>query len=479
MLRLTLLLAGLAVAADPPAVVSPPATDPAPDLTAPGPADAKYPLPQDRLKAADKLKRRVEWVRKQWLDEFDAAADKMGVGYAKAREAVALAADAEARAGRRNAARQDARNKALKAAAKAGSQELLFLVQHRRGLPAAGSDNALGLTVGQTPFAGRSAYVRAAVHQAVAEEAATDNRPDVRDEHVGLYLKALADLCRDPHPAAAEAADAHVVEAIDDDLLGPAAGDRFARLRPALAAENVPERCRQLAAGVAWLRAAWAVRGPGSAEFVGKEVLARYKDYLAKAETHLTAAADADKTQPQAAVELIAVCTSRGHPRDAMETWFRRAMTADPDNAAACRAKLDYLVKSKAAAAEVLAFGRQCARAGSPETWVPDTLYLAHQAVRAQAKAEDRTKYWVGKGVWADLRAVYEPAVAAQPLDRQTRTRYAQICLRCGHPQAADGHLKAIADRVWVAEFRDPEEAAGLRRAIDRGLTRKRADDDD
>ena len=478
-MRSLLLVAGLsaAVAAPPTAVPTPPAADAAPDLLAPGPADAKYPFPQNRLLAADRLKQREAWYRAQWVGDFDRHADKAAAGYAKAREGVELAAACEARAGVRHAATADARDRALRAAAKANSPDPLVWVQHGRSLAGAVVDDRMTFVVESMAGKAYSPCVRAATYQKAAADALTNLKLDDRDAMAGRFLAALAELARSNDPTAAGCADELIVAAVQDDVLAATPVARYALVRPALAAEGVPERARQLAAGVAWQATAWEARGTGPLELVPANLKAAFKDGLAKAETNLTAAWTADPAQPQAAVQMIAVCRGRSHPREQMETWFRRALAADPDSHPACQAKLDFLRPEAIGGdtAEMLAFGRQCARAGSAQGWIPDILHEVHRHRRADGRAD----YWKAKGVWADLRAVYEPAVAAQPADRQVRTRYARVCLLCGHPEAADGHLKAINDKVWVADFDDPEKAAQLRIAIDRALAEKRTRTDD
>ena len=66
--------------------------------------------------------------------------------------------------------------------------------------------------------------------------------------------------------------------------------------------------------------------------------------------------------------------------------------------------------------------------------------------------------------MWADLRAVFEPAVAALPaLTGRCGLATPRRACACGHPEAADGQLKAVNDRVWLADFADKDEAAKLR----------------
>ena len=475
-MRLTVLLVTLAAAAaDPPARVPvPPATAPAPDLLNPGPADAKYPLPTNRPLAADRLKKRAEWLKKQWLGDFDATADKAAAGHAEARKAVEAAAVYEGRLNVRYADALDARNRTLKSAAKAKTDEPLFWVQHTRYLSADVGDDRLTFVTDQMQGKTYSPYVRAATHRQAARDAGL--QLNARDAHLARFLPAFTELAKSPDSTAAEITDELVGDVLGDDTFGQTPGDRYTRLKPALEVAGVPERVKQLALGTAWALAAWQEKPDTTIELQQAGQSAAYKAALEKAEKALTAAWTADPRQPEAAARMIEVCQGRGHPRDQMELWFKRAMTADPDCYPACVAKLDYLRwQGKDDPAELLAFGRQCARGGHPEGFVPESLFEAHK----RAKGSDKADYWKKPAVWADLRAVYEPAAAALPADRQLRTRYARACLWCGHPEAADGQLRAVNDRVWLPDFADKDEAAKLRTSIDRALKKKRTADDD
>ena len=437
----------------------------------PAPDPAKYPLPQDRKLAAARLAGRTDWLRAQWVGDFDRTADKLLAGHAEARKAVGLAADVDARHGLRVAVASDARNAAIRAAVKAGSEHpLVFLLQSRH-LPQPGQGRAAW--VADRPAADKwSPVVRSVAGWEAAREADAFGQPDERDKHLGKCAAALAELAADPHPQAKACATRQVVAFFEDSKLGLGPADRLAAFAPALAGPKVPARVRDLAAGLAAKRTGSEARGTGFADTVSDDQLKRFRAAFTEAEPRLTAAWTADPTDPLPAVEMVGVCMGLNRPRDEMETWFRRALTADPDNYQACVAKLLYLLPQwHGSAAEAVAFGRQCLAVAHPDNRLADVLYDAHRNLNRAGKGA----YWRQPTVWSEVRAMLEPVVTAHPTDRQARTRFAKLAHYAGYPELADAQLRAIKDRVWAAEFADAVAAGNFRTDVDNALAAKRA----
>jgi hypothetical protein len=102
---------------------------------------------------------------------------------------------------------------------------------------------------------------------------------------------------------------------------------------------------------------------------------------------------------------MIQVVMGDGAPRREMETWFARAMKANPDNKLACDKKLYYLYpRWHGSHEEMIAFGRECLATQNYWGALPEVLYDAHMAVAKEMP--DRKAYLALPGVWADLEAV-------------------------------------------------------------------------
>jgi hypothetical protein len=188
---------------------------------------------------------------------------------------------------------------------------------------------------------------------------------------------------------------------------------------------------------------AWDARGGGTADTVTADGWRLFRDRLGAAEAALRAAWEAAPDRPEPAVAMLRVCRGLGADRGTMEGWFRRAMTADPDCRAACRAKLLYLApKWGGRRADMVAFGRQCARTGNWHAGLPFLLYDAY-GDGDYTRPDDPA--FAAAEAWADVREVFEPRLVAVPTDRPAREAYAVVCLTAGRYDAAYHQFHRLA----------------------------------
>ena len=93
----------------------------------------------------------------------------------------------------------------------------------------------------------------------------------------------------------------------------------------------------------------------------------------------LKESAELDPADPEAATLLIDLARRRNLPPEEMETWYQRAMKANPANIAACKAKLAYLdSRPDADGQAMLAFGREFLATQDWEYRIPFILVDAH-----------------------------------------------------------------------------------------------------
>ena len=156
------------------------------------------------------------------------------------------------------------------------------------------------------------------------------------------------------------------------------------------------------------------------------------QERLSTAETALDQAWRTDPSDPIAPTKMLSVAVGAGKSPDEMETWFQRAMKANPDNWDACNAETALLVSTMeyGSTEDMLAFGRECltnqAWGGTVTLMVVD----AHQAI-ANMSGEGKN-YWKRPEVWPDIHAAFEEFFRRNPDEVSHRYNYAWYANVCG-----------------------------------------------
>ena len=179
---------------------------------------------------------------------------------------------------------------------------------------------------------------------------------------------------------------------------------------------------------------AWNARGGGFANEVSKEGWELFFDRMRKAEHILTNIWTQYPGENRVPDLMLPVALSLQYERPEMERWFKRAMALSPNNAMACRHKLNYLEpKWYGTPGDMLAFGRQCV---DSEVWggqVPLILLDAHQAIANYEKDPGkRNQYWKSSVVWTDIERSFEKFFKLNPEAVGWRHNYALYAYRCG-----------------------------------------------
>jgi hypothetical protein len=159
-----------------------------------------------------------------------------------------------------------------------------------------------------------------------------------------------------------------------------------------------------------------------------------------------------DPNDPRAAVEMLTVEIGQGKGRDVMETWFGRAMSADPDDVEACSAKLYYLEpKWYGNADEMLKFGRECLDSENWSCRIPLILADAHRSLsRYEQKPET---YFKDPTVWQDIDKVYYGYLLAHPNDYEARSAYAYYACESDQWPTAKEQFDLLGDRAVMRAF--------------------------
>jgi hypothetical protein len=252
------------------------------------------------------------------------------------------------------------------------------------------------------------------------------------DAFLGGLVKALAGLGKDTGPAARR-------ELVDlcgrADMAGARVGRRQAwadRVQADVLArlpkgDPAPDAC----AGAFLLRYAWDARGPSRASQVPPGAWRLFQERLGEAEKRLTAAWDLDHECEPAATAMVTVCMGLGKDREAMETWFRRAVAADPTRTDAFDRKFEYLLpKWLGSEDELIAFGRQAAAVGAWDTSLPLMLLRTYKDV-APLSGLKRDLYFGRPQTWADIGPVLEELRKRHPKSPYAASMYLYFAWQC------------------------------------------------
>ncbi len=271
----------------------------------------------------------------------------------------------------------------------------------------------------------------------------------------------LLEICLDHLPAAFASANRtpddalelawmiHRMLARDGDKV-----EAFERLYPIYAAARPKEDIGPLLfKGRAMIDAAWAARGNGLGHTVTDRGWQQFHDRLGAAGEALTRAWELDPTDARAATEMIVVAMGlEGDRREAVDLWYRRAMTADPDNFEACHRMLYYLYpRWHGSHEEMIAFGRECMAGGNWRGRIPHMLADAHAQVAREV--DDEAAYLAQPHVWADVRACIEGMMAAFPEMTFYPSSLAMWACDAGQWRDAAALFKKIGDNPDLAAF--------------------------
>lgn len=213
-----------------------------------------------------------------------------------------------------------------------------------------------------------------------------------------------------------------------------------------------PTATTRLVEGLFWVDYAWQARTRRWADNVTADGWRLFGARLPRAAAALEAAYALDPGDTHVAQTMLTVELGQGQGRERMETWFRRALDADPDSYAACSAKAEYLKpKWYGSEEELLEFAHQCV---ATENWPASQPFILPEAHRSLADRFDPpADYWKRPEVWADLRAFYEAALKVNPKNNYLRTSYALCACRAEDWQRADELFNQIGDKPGLESW--------------------------
>jgi Domain of unknown function (DUF4034) len=202
-----------------------------------------------------------------------------------------------------------------------------------------------------------------------------------------------------------------------------------------------------------WSQYAWDARSSNWSSEVTAEGWRLFAERLEKAEQVLEKAWEKDPHDSHIAIQMMTVELGQGKGRERLETWFRRAMNADPDSCTACQKKLLYLQsKWYGSEAEALAFGRQCLATANWSSRIPFVVLTAHIDLAEISDAPER--YWTRAEVWADIRQLYDGFLAGNPNSIYDLSGYALYAYRAEQWKLASELFAALGDKPDLRELK-------------------------
>ena len=180
---------------------------------------------------------------------------------------------------------------------------------------------------------------------------------------------------------------------------------------------------------------AWAARGGGFADSVSKDGWKTYEKELKRAESSFRDAWKMDNTDPETARWMIEICVSLSYPRQEMETWFQRAMAADPGYFPACRTKLRYLEPKWGGSPEaMIAFGREYLTNTAYKGDVTTTLVEAYKILAGYYHDEPAklAQFYAWPQLWQDVSEFYAEVARRDPDATWYHNNLAWYAWRCG-----------------------------------------------
>jgi len=441
-------------------------------------------LPKLRLKARREAVRRKKehlqaWVRKEVLDAFDKNGQKDGRWDHQAREGLELAVQSW------SGVRQDEGSMAPRAysllsdAVAAGCEDPMLLFARARmydvgvkkdfneslklHLAAATAMKARGSVY--APYRQSAAFWRVADYLSRAKKTLSDKERDECTAWLEMAVGQLRLAAKDPAAPLLPLIDLGSGMTTTWKTLTKDRKDGMDKVLAAFSDARPQGILPLVYKGEELIHYAWDARGGGWANTVTDEGWKLMGERLAGAEAALTKAWEMDPGDPQAPTLMLKVELGQGKGRPVMETWFKRAMEADPDNHDACKKKMYYLEpKWHGSPEEMITFGRELVAGGNFEARLPFGLTDAHVNLAGyEDTPKARLDYYKKPDVWKDVQSVYEPYLKLHPNSAFDRSWYAKLACLCGQFTVADAQFQILGGKAQASVFGTRAEMERMR----------------
>jgi hypothetical protein len=245
--------------------------------------------------------------------------------------------------------------------------------------------------------------------------------------------------------------------------------DVFETIDAPLAAAMPKSALRHVLKAIACIDSAMAARGGGFANTVTQQGAQLMASRLKIARAELLQADTFDPHDYRVAVNMMAVVLGEASGRMEMEHWFAKAIEANPDTIEPYVSKMNFLEpKWFGSAAEMIAFGHECAATQNYAPGIPDLKYLAYSALSHYqlgrwTPTENREYFRNNAAAWADIKPDIDQILLRYPNNNNYRSLLARYAVWCGQYDEANKLFAMLGDNVDVTPFGSPAELQKLR----------------
>ncbi len=195
---------------------------------------------------------------------------------------------------------------------------------------------------------------------------------------------------------------------------------------------------------------AWHIRGSGYAKTVKKDAWTIFYDKLRQAKDDLEHAWDLNATDPNSCSALITVAMGLSAPRDTMEQYFQKGLSACPWHLNLHFAKLGYLKpKWHGSEKEMLDFAQHCFALS--DSYPHLGLVMAEALVEMHNYTRKGQNFFGNNEVKATFENIYDKFFAIYPDDIRRRFYYAYHAYRAEQYPIAYKQFEIIGNR-WMAD---------------------------
>ncbi len=152
-----------------------------------------------------------------------------------------------------------------------------------------------------------------------------------------------------------------------------------------------PHQASFILRGIYYIYEAWKHRGHGPGYTVTVESLQKFREYLILAKNDLEKAYDINPEDPNSAASMLSVCRGLDLGEIEMETWFERAVEADPVTYKAYAQKQDFIrPKWYGTEEKDKAFAEYCYNSAPSESVIHEIMldYIIENYKRSKNKGE-------------------------------------------------------------------------------------------
>ncbi len=205
---------------------------------------------------------------------------------------------------------------------------------------------------------------------------------------------------------------------------------------------------------------AWDARGSGTAGTVTDQGWQLFRQRLDDAHAALERGWRADPLKSFCADPMITVCMGQSADRPIMESWFSRALLANPDDRNACSNKMLFLApKWEGSTSDQLAFARDCIRLGTGNNRI--SLLMVNLIKENQPEElADVVKFMAQPEIWREIQPAFDKLLLFKDdlqhnprIYLHDRALYLRYACQCQQWHAFLELAKQFGDQISLEDF--------------------------